>query len=142
MSTPTHQQKELVVFVCLHGSAKSVIAATQFRYLAANLGLAMDAESAGTEPDESYPSHVLEGLRQAGLSTPETKPRAATADALKDARVVVSFGPDVTPLSRRGADIRRWADVPNVSDGYATASEDIYRRVALLVDELQRSSTP
>src|SRR5262250_858896 len=40
-----------VLFVCLHGAAKSVVAAAHFRRLAAARGLSMDAVAAGTEPD-------------------------------------------------------------------------------------------
>src|SRR5262245_44043426 len=40
-----------VLFVCLHGAAKSVVAAAHFRRVAAARGLAVDAAAAGTEPD-------------------------------------------------------------------------------------------
>ena len=40
-----------VLFVCLHGAAKSVVAAAHFRRLAAARGLSMTAVAAGTEPD-------------------------------------------------------------------------------------------
>ena len=36
-----------VLFVCLHGAAKSVVAAAHFRRLAAARGLAIDAVAAG-----------------------------------------------------------------------------------------------
>src|ERR1700752_725266 len=38
-----------VLFVCLHGAAKSVVGAAHFRRLAAQHGVAMDAVAAGTE---------------------------------------------------------------------------------------------
>ena len=40
-----------VLFVCLHGAAKSVVGAAHFRRLAAERGLTIDAVAAGTEPD-------------------------------------------------------------------------------------------
>src|SRR5919198_3447437 len=40
-----------VLFVCVHGAAKSVIAAAHFRKLAAARGISIDAVAAGTEPD-------------------------------------------------------------------------------------------
>ena len=40
-----------VVFVCLHGAAKSLIAATLFQRLADERGLAVRSTFAGTEPD-------------------------------------------------------------------------------------------
>src|SRR5215207_1472346 len=41
-----------VLFVCLHGAAKSVVGAAHFRRLAAARGLDIDAVAAGTEPDD------------------------------------------------------------------------------------------
>ena len=58
MTTPP-----FVLFVCLHGSAKSVIASQYFRRLAAERGLAADTGSAGTEPDAEIPPGVARGLR-------------------------------------------------------------------------------
>src|SRR5205823_2361753 len=43
--------KSRVLFVCLHGAAKSVVGAAHFRRLAAAHGLDVDAAAAGTEPD-------------------------------------------------------------------------------------------
>lgn len=55
-------RRPLVLFVCLHGSAKSVIALEHFRRLAAERGVAVDADSAGTEPDAEIPPRVVQGL--------------------------------------------------------------------------------
>src|SRR2546422_954247 len=40
-----------VLFACLHGAAKSVVAATHFRRLAGARGLAVTATAVGTEPE-------------------------------------------------------------------------------------------
>jgi len=50
-----------VLFVCLHGSAKSLIAAEYFNRLAAARGLGVTATSAGTEPDAEIPPRVVQG---------------------------------------------------------------------------------
>src|SRR5207247_1233638 len=47
-----------VLFVCLHGAAKSVVGAAHFRRLAAKQGLAIDAVAAGTEPDAALAAGV------------------------------------------------------------------------------------
>jgi protein-tyrosine-phosphatase len=44
-----------LLFVCLHGSAKSLIAVEHFRRLAAQRGLAVQGDSAGIEPDADIP---------------------------------------------------------------------------------------
>src|SRR5262245_27486294 len=56
-----------VLFVCLHGAAKSVIGAAHFRRLAAARGLAIDAAAAGTEPDADLGPGAVKGLAAEGL---------------------------------------------------------------------------
>src|SRR5438093_5785714 len=51
-----------VLFVCLHGAAKSVVGAAHFRRLAAARGLAVDAVAAGTEPDPALTPGAVKGL--------------------------------------------------------------------------------
>lgn len=48
-----------VLFVCLHGSAKSVIAAAYFERLVVQRGVDVRAMSAGVEPDAEIPSGVM-----------------------------------------------------------------------------------
>src|SRR5689334_6039912 len=127
-----------VAFVCLHGSAKSVIAAAQFRNLVAALGHMADVTALGTEPDAAFPPHVLAGLQQDGLTPQEAAPQLANEATLRNAHVVVTFGPSVAQLLPPHCKVRVWGDVPNVADGYGAASQAIYRHVALLVEELLR----
>ena len=56
-----------VLFVCLHGAAKSVVGAAHFRRLAAARGLAIDAVAAGTEPDPELAPGAVKGLAGDGL---------------------------------------------------------------------------
>ncbi len=65
-----------VVFVCLHGSAKSLIAAEHFCRLAAQQGLDVRATSAGTDPDPEIPLHVIEGLLADGIDVRGRRPPA------------------------------------------------------------------
>lgn len=46
-----------VLFVCLHGAAKSVIAASYFQRLAAERGVKVRAVFAGTEPEPEVARH-------------------------------------------------------------------------------------
>ena len=63
-----------IAFVCLHGSAKSLMAAEYLNRRAIDRGLALEASSAGREPDESVPSHVTEGMRGKGIDVAGRKP--------------------------------------------------------------------
>jgi arsenate reductase len=125
-----------IVFVCLHGSAKSVIAQAHFQTLATARGLHLPSASAGTEPDAALPPHVVAGLRQDGLDVAGLRPQAAAAATLGKATHVVSFGPDVGQWVPDGCRVTYWKDVPAVADGYESARAEIVRRVTRFVDEL------
>jgi len=122
-----------VLFVCLHGAAKSVVGAAHFRRLAAERGLAIDAVAAGTEPDAALAPGAVKGLAADGLSAMPARPRPVTIYDLDSAARVVSFGCDIVPT--KGQRVDQW-DVPAVSEGYVPARERIVARVERLVEEL------
>jgi protein-tyrosine-phosphatase len=122
-----------VLFVCLHGAAKSVVGAAHFRRLAAARGLDVDAVAAGTDPDAELGPGAVKGLAAEGLRATPGRPRPVTLYDLKSASRVVSFGCELTPS--RGQQVDQW-DVPNVSDGYAVARDRIVANVERLVSEL------
>jgi len=125
-----------VVFVCLHGSAKSLIAAEWAKRLAQSRGLQAQFASGGTEPDAEVPPHVVLGLTADGISTPGLKPHPATAAHLAGATLLVTFGPDLSKVAPTGVPIERWDDVPAVADGYETARQAIRQRVEALLARL------
>jgi protein-tyrosine-phosphatase len=122
-----------VLFVCLHGAAKSVVGAAHFRKLAAARGLQIDAVAAGTEPDPALAPGAVKGLTSDGLVAAPARPRPVTLYDLETASRVVSFGCDVAP--RKSVAVDQW-DVPAVSDGYETARDRIVEKVERLVAEL------
>ena len=125
--------RQRVVFVCLHGAAKSVVAAAHFRRLAAARGLSIDAVAAGTEPDPELAPGAVKGLAGDGLAAAPSRPRPVTLYDLDTATRVIGFGCDVTP--RRGGPVEQW-DVPAVSEGYAAARDRIVANVERLVTDL------
>lgn len=125
-----------VLFVCLHGSAKSLIAAEYFNRLAAARGLGARATSAGTEPDETIPPGVAQGLGDDGIDVSGRRPlRPAPAD-VEGAAVVVTFACDLGDLAARAPRIERWDDVPAVSQDFTRARHVIVARVARLLDAI------
>ena len=123
-----------MLFVCLHGAAKSVVAAAHFRRLAAARGLAIDAVAAGTEPDAELAPGAVKGLAGDGLA--RRAGPSAPGHALRPGRApsrIVSFGCDVAPA--KGQRVDQW-DVPAVSDGYEAARDRIVAHVERLVAEL------
>jgi arsenate reductase (thioredoxin) len=125
----------MVVFVCLHGAAKSVIAGAYFNRLAEERGLAVCASAAGIEPEPEIPGPVREGLLRDGLDVGHLRPRSVTRDELASAWRVVSFGCDLSDLAPPGRTVEKWDDVPMVSDGFAAARDAIAARVRRLVDD-------
>jgi protein-tyrosine-phosphatase len=119
-----------VLFVCLHGAAKSVVAAAHFRKLAAQRGLAVEAAAAGTEPDAELGPLAVKGLAADGLEAAPKRPRPVTLYDLRSATRVVTFGCTVTPAS--GQPVESW-EVPNISDGYDAARTQIVDKVERLV---------
>ena len=122
-----------VLFVCLHGAAKSVVAAAHFRRLAVARGLAVDAVAAGTEPDAELAPGAVKGLTGDGLTPTPARPRPITLYDLDAATRIVSFGCDVAPA--RGQRVEQW-DVPAVSDGYDAARTRIVANVEQLIADL------
>jgi protein-tyrosine-phosphatase len=132
IETPSAAQPSRVLFVCLHGAAKSVIGAAHFRRLAAARGLSIGAVAAGTEPDPQLAPGAVKGLTGEGLQPTSARPRPVTLYDLKTATRVVSFGCEVAPQGQR---VDQW-DVPAVSEGYAAARDRIVANVERLVAEL------
>ena len=54
--------KKTIIFVCEHGSAKSVIAAAHFNDLAKTNGIPYIATARGINPDKEIPPYVRTGL--------------------------------------------------------------------------------
>lgn len=134
----TKPSKQRVVFVCEHGSAKSVIAAAHFNRLAAERGLPYEAVSRGVQPDEKIPPEVVGGLAADGLNAGEWKPAAITGDDVRGALRVVTFACKLRASARPVSDkLLRWDDpVPPISRSYESARKLIVDRVDALVGDL------
>jgi protein-tyrosine-phosphatase len=127
-----------IVFVCEHGAAKSVLAATYFNQLAARSGrLSLHALARGVSPDSEIPPRVAQGLAREGLEPCISTPIALAAEDLVNASLVVTFDqPQVTALVPRPATVIPWNDLPPVSEDFDMARSAILARVQALVTEL------
>jgi len=124
-----------VLFVCLHGSAKSLIAAEYFNRLAAARGLPARATSAGTEPDDAIPPRVTQGLGADGIDAQGRQPRRPMQADVDGSVVVVTFACDLGDLASRAPRIERWDDVPAVSEDFKRARDVIVTRVTTLLED-------
>jgi protein-tyrosine-phosphatase len=122
-----------VLFICEHGSAKSVVAAAHFNRLAAQRGLDLHAVSRGTDPDEQIHAGALTGLEREGLH-PASEPRRLTQADIQHAVAVVAFGELPAPYSPPAA-MQVWA-VPPISEDYEASRDAILQRIETLLAEL------
>jgi len=117
-----------VLFVCLHGAAKSVLGAAYFQRLAEDRGVKVRAEFVGTEPDPELAPRVVRELRADGIDLAGRRPRAITPADVTMASRIVSFGCDLGKLAA-DREVERWDEVPAVSEGYEAARDAIVKRL-------------
>lgn len=129
--TVPHPEPPTVAFVCLHGAAKSVLAAACFERLAEARGVWVRALAAGTEPDPEIAPAVLRALLAEGIDLRSERPRSVTPEDLAAAAAIVSFGPDLSRLAPPGRSIVRWDDVPALSEDFEAGRAAILARLPL-----------
>lgn len=118
-----------ILFLCQHGGAKSVIAASYFN----RAGLPYRAVAAAAEePYDAVPAVVVELLEREGFDVGGFKPRHVEAGEVDAAMKVIGIDCDV-----RGVVTDRWDDVPKVSEDLEGAAAAIRRHVDALVAELR-----
>jgi len=122
-----------IVFVCEHGSAKSVVAAALFNDLAAKRGLPWRAVARGLEPDPALAPAVVRGLAEDGLTSPVAAPVALSADDRRAPRVIL-LGDEQRDVGPHG---QTWTAIPPVSQDYARSRDAIRVRVAQLIEQLR-----
>lgn len=134
---------DTVLFLCPHNAAKSVIAVAYLRHYAAQAGLDLTADSAGTEPDTAVWPAVIDLLHQDGLTADQRTPRSVTARDLEEARLVISMGCDLADLpdTSSAVDIERWDDLPLASKDLPASRDAIRHEVQDLVTRLHQTST-
>jgi arsenate reductase (thioredoxin) len=110
-----------IAFVCLHGSAKSLIAAEYFNRLATQKGLPFRATTSGPEPDADVPGNVVAGLKGRGIDVGQYKPTLIAAERLAGADLIVSFACDAGRRLAPGKAEERWDDCPAVSEDFDIA---------------------
>jgi arsenate reductase (thioredoxin) len=130
-----HDNKRLVLFVCEHGSAKSVVAAAHFNRLARERDLDVQAVSRGTDPDETIPSFIINGLEDEGLTPGEMKPKVLSKDDVARAARVTAFC-DLPDGFDTLAPIAQWDEVPPISEDYNKSRDAMLVRINQLLEEM------
>ena len=126
-----------VLFVCEHGSAKSLLAAMLFNREAARRHLDVRAIARGTTPDRAAQPATQEGLRGDGIDVAAFVPQRVSVADVDSALAVVAFGVDLAPFNPKHRPVAQWNDTPPVSADYHQARDAILRSIDSLVRQLQ-----
>jgi arsenate reductase (thioredoxin) len=129
-------KSQTIAFVCLHGSAKSLIAAEYFNRLATERGLPFRATTSGPEPDAEVPGNVVAGLMTRGIDVAHCKPARVSAEHLANSDLIVSFACDAGRRLAPNKAEQRWDDCPAVSEDFDIAWTFITARVESLMARL------
>lgn len=125
-----------VLFVCVHNAGRSQMAAGFLRSLA---GGRIGVFSAGSEPKDQLNPVAVQAMAELGIDIARNVPARLTADAVRDADVVITMGcGDACPIFP-GKRYEDWelADPAGQSiDGVRPIRDEIKRRVEELVREL------
>ncbi len=127
-----HQNK-IVVFVCEHGAAKSIIAAAYFNKLANETYPGLHAIARGTNPDQELSPKTILGLRDDGLAPTESIPQKLTLSDLESAQRIITFCELPNEYTQRTV-TEHWDDVPPVSDDYEKARNAIIVHLNQLIN--------
>ncbi len=126
---------KIIIFVCEHGAAKSIVAAAHFNKLAGEKGLSIRAIARGTSPDAELSPKAVEGLNRDGLTLTETAPQKLSLADAESATKIVSFCE--LPQEYHGkANLERWDDVPAVSEDYEKARDAIFNKLNRLLNSM------
>jgi len=128
-----------VVFICEHGSAKSLIAREWFDRLARERGLSVRAVSLGVKPDAAVPGPIVEALGKDGFDVQAFVPNRVDAAALEGASRIVAIGlerPGALPVQPDDA-LEVWDGIPPTSPRYEATRDALKEQIEALLDRLE-----
>ena len=131
-------QDNKIIFVCLHGAAKSVIAASYFNQLAKERNLDYTAECRGIEPDAAVSESVRDGLTRDRMFDPAVKPQKLLAsDTVGVERIILftSLPPEIINTSIK---TENWSQIENVDADYLKRRDAIIKKINELLDTLEK----
>ena len=131
------EENQTILFVCEHGSAKSVIAAAHFNRLAGQRKLPYRAIPRGINPDPEIPQQVRINLAKDGLDVAAWKPQLVAEKDVREAARVVTFACKLPfPEKITAGKLVDWQDVPSTSEDYERARTVIEDKIEALMKTL------
>src|SRR5262245_4035970 len=131
-----------VLFVCEHGNAKSLMAASYFNDLAQARGLPFRGVSRGSAPDfDTVPGFIQDKLPMEGFDISGFRPKAVSADDIAASVLVVTIGTALpADASGNAPELEQWNDVPPASTDYVQSRASLKAHVADLLKRLEGGS--
>jgi protein-tyrosine-phosphatase len=130
------EQTPVIIFICEHGAAKSIVSAAYFNKLARERHLNFRAIARGTNPDKEISPKVQEGLQKDGLVPSEPIPKKISKADLAGARRVITFCSLPDDYSDN-IQVEPWDDLLWVSEDYSKSRDRILERLGRLLEELK-----
>jgi len=124
-----------IIFVCEHGAAKSILAATYFNRFARERDLHFHAMARGTHPDPELSAVTVAGLNKDGLTPGESAPQKLLLNDIESAQRIIAFCDLAIEFQQTGK-VVQWEDIPAVSENYERARDIILGHLIQLVNNL------
>ncbi|HEV7240055.1 MAG TPA: hypothetical protein VGQ36_12520 [Thermoanaerobaculia bacterium] len=126
-----------ILFLCQHGGAKSVVAASHFNRLAAERGLPFVATAAAAEdPYDAVPTPVADYLQREGFDVRELEPHHVAPAEIATAARIITIGCNLSGAEGGAVLSERWDDVPQASEDLERSVAAIRRHVEVLAEDL------
>jgi arsenate reductase (thioredoxin) len=130
-------QDKKIIFVCEHGAAKSVIAASYFNKMAKERNLSYTAECRGTDPDSEVSKGAKEGLTKDKVFDPNTKPKKLLSSDTANVERIILFTPLPSDL-KTNIKTENWSNIQNLDADYEKRRDAIVKKINELLDSLER----
>lgn len=139
---PSKSLTQNVVFVCEHGSVKSVMAMQWFNRMADERRLPFRAVSrSGVVPDKNVPPPIADSLKADGFDVSGFTPAKLGPGDFKDAIQIVSIGLDEKVIGPTGvAPLDIWTDIPAASVDYKASRDALRKGMEALLDRLAQTA--
>lgn len=119
-------QPKTVLFICTHNAGRSQLGAHLLSHVADDT---LVATSAGVSPADEINPAVAASLQELGIDTSAARPRAVTADDLRDADVVVLMKPGLALPGPVAGELVEWS-FPDPSNWEADGVRELRDAVA------------
>jgi arsenate reductase (thioredoxin) len=129
-------QAPVVIFVCEHGAAKSILSAALFNKLAGERGLNFRAIARGTNPDPEISPKVAAGLKADGVAASESAPKKISKADLTKAKRVITFCALLNDYAG-SIKIENWDKVLPAIEDYGKARDKLAEQIDRLLEELK-----